>query len=73
MGTPENITIFNTQSPDTFRYFNIKKLSGRVLVAEFTYEEGGEKHLDKLLLQIPNGLDEIGVRDYIVQEINKTF
>lgn len=71
MGSPVNVTIFNTAEPKTPRYFNIAKLSGRTLSVKYQYENEGNLHTDgSILLVIPKGLDEAGVRQYIIDTIN---
>ncbi len=73
MPTPVNITIFNTNDPTTSRYFNIGRLSGRILSVEYAYEENGKETGETLLIPIPKGLDESGVKQHIIDQINNVL
>ena len=71
LGTPHNITIFNTDDPKKPRYYNIAKLSGRILWVKYHYDKDNIVYKDGLtLVSIPQELDEAGVRQYIIDTIN---
>lgn len=70
MPTPENITVFNQTDRSKQRYYDIKRLSGRTLTVVYSLEENGKITTNnRLLVKIPQGLDESGVKDYIISEI----
>lgn len=65
MGSPVNITIFNTTDPKTPRYLNIAKLSGRTLRVKYHYEQDNVVHTDgSIPMVIPHDLDKAGVTDF---------
>ena len=74
MGTPHNITIFNTDDPKKPRYYNIARLSGRILWIKYHYELDNIVYTDGfLLVDIPQGLDENGVKQHIIDQINNVL
>lgn len=73
MGHPDTKTVFNIKDEterDHIRFKNLRTISGRVLTVWFKYEENSSTVEDKLQMSIPFGLDEDGVKDFILLEIN---
>ena len=73
MGHPDTKTIFNITDESErnhFRFKSLQTISGRVLTIWFKYEENNNKIEDKLQMSIPSGLDEDGVKTFILDYIN---
>jgi len=58
----------NTQKPF---YYDLSKKAGGLLIVWWDYEEDAVKKSSRIKLQVPGGLDEQGVKDFIMQEISK--
>lgn len=52
-------------------YFDVSKTSGKTIRIWYDYEENGEKKSVSRNITIPAGLNEQGVKDYILAEISK--
>jgi len=76
MGRPDIKTIFTIEKEedknDMF-YRSLDKISGRKLSIDFKYSEGDTEVSSKVQVSIPFGLDEDGVKVFILDEINKTL
>jgi len=74
MGSPENITIFNCDNPKKAFYTDISKFRNRVMVIYYSYDEDGTIKKDgKIVLQLKTDATETEMRDFIINEINKTL
>lgn len=71
IGPFESLTIFNSTDTTNPRYVDISKISGRKLSVYFKYTEGEDltEKEAQVRLVIPTGLDEQGVKDYILTQI----
>jgi hypothetical protein len=76
MGRPDIKTIFTIEKEEDkndMLYRSLDKISGRKLSIDFKYSEGDTEVSSKVQLSIPFGLDEDGVKTFILDEINKTL
>ena len=76
MGRPDIKTIFTIEKEEDkndMLYRSLHKISGRKLSIDFKYSEGDTEVSSKVQLSIPFGLDEDGVKAFILDEINKTL
>ena len=73
IGPFDSITIFNSTDKDDPRYVNISKISGRKLSVYFKYTEDEDmtEKETQMRLVIPTGLDEQGVKDFILTQITQ--
>lgn len=71
IGPFESLTIFNSTDTTNPRYVDISKISGRKLSVYFKYTEGEDltEKEAQVRLVIPTGLDEQGVKDFILTQI----
>ena len=71
IGPFESLTIFNSTDTTNPRYVDISKISGRKLSVYFKYTEGEDvtEKQAQVRLVIPTGLDEQGVKDFILTQI----
>lgn len=64
-------TVFNTTDKESPRYFDIAKLSGRPAFVSFSFtEDNVETQVPPIVVPIPPGLDELGVKSHIITFIN---
>jgi hypothetical protein len=76
IGRPDTKTIFTIEKEEDKKdilYRSLDKISGRKLSVNFKYTEGETEGSSKVQLSIPFGLDEEGVKAFILDEINKTL
>lgn len=73
IGPFESLTIFNSTDTTNPRYVDISKISGRKLSVYFKYTEGEDltEKEAQVRLVIPTGLDEQGVKDFILTQITQ--
>lgn len=65
-------TLFNKDNPKKpGKYFDLSRASGKTIRIWYDYEENSEKKSLTHNITIPAGLDEQGVKDYILAEISK--
>ena len=67
-------TIFSIQDESeksSPKYFDLQKLSGKKISLEYSYTEEGEDKFAKTILDVPVGLTEVLVKDFILAEISK--
>lgn len=65
-------TLFNKDNPKKPGiYFNLSEASGKRIRIWYDYEENGETKSKSERIVIPAGLNEQGVKDYILAEISK--
>lgn len=76
MGHPDTITVFNMKSEEDrkhFRFKNLTSIINRKLTIWFdTENDGVVKKENFLKMTIPNGTEE-EIKDFILEEINKTL
>lgn len=63
-------TITDESERSAQKFVNISKLSGTKTNAKFKYTEDEETKEDVIDLDIPKDLDELGVKNFIIEEIN---
>jgi len=63
---PQAKTIFNSLNKADVKYFDIAHLSGKNITVEYDYQDGLTTKSQTTVLDIPEGLNEVGVRQYIV-------
>jgi len=74
MGSPENITIFNCDNPKKAFYTDISKFTNRLMVIYYSYDEDGITKTDgKIAMKLKSDATETEMRDFIINEINKTL
>ena len=73
IGPFESLTIFNSTDTTNPRYVDISKISGRKLSVYFKYTEGEDltEKEAQVRLVIPTGLDEQGVKNFILTQITQ--
>jgi len=69
--SPNARTAFDPDNIKRPHYFDLSKKAGGHLVVWWDYEEDRVKKSSRMKVQVPAGLDEQGVKDFIMQEINK--
>ena len=76
IGRPDTKTIFTIEKEEDKKdmlYRSLDRISGRKLSVNFKYTDGETENSSKVQLSIPFGLDEEGVKTFILDEINKTL
>lgn len=76
IGRPDTKTIFTIEKEEDKKdmlYRSLDRISGRKLSVNFKYSDGETENSSKVQLSIPFGLDEGGVKTFILDEINKTL
>lgn len=76
IGHPDTKTIFTLEKEEDkkdMRYKSLATISGRKLTVWFKYSEDDKEVQDKVSVSIPFGLDEDGVKAFILDEISKTL
>jgi len=76
MGRPDIKTIFNIEKEEDKKdmlYRSLDKISGRKLSVNFKCLEGEVETNGILQMIIPSGLDEEGVKNFIISEINSNL
>lgn len=76
IGRPDTKTIFTIEKEEDKKdmlYRSLDRISGRKLSVNFKYTEGETENSSKVQLSIPFGLDEEGVKTFILDEINKSL
>ena len=63
-------TIIDESERSTQKFVDISKLSGTKTSAKFEYTEGEETKKDVIDFDIPKDLDELGVKNFIIEQIN---
>lgn len=63
-------TIKDESEKSAQKYVDISKLSGRKTSAKFEYTENEETKKDVISLDVPKDLDELGVKTFIIEQIN---
>ncbi len=70
---PNAKTIFSIteeSEKSSAKYVNLSKFSGQKTFLEYMWEEGSAGGRAFINLEIPAGLDEDGVKNFIISEIN---
>jgi hypothetical protein len=76
IGRPDTKTIFTLEKEEDKKdmlYRSLDKISGRKLSVNFKYLENEVENASKIQISIPFGLDEEGVKAFILDEISKTL
>jgi hypothetical protein len=76
IGRPDTKTIFTLEKEEDKKdmlYRSLEKISGRKLSVNFKYLENEVENASKIQISIPFGLDEEGVKAFILDEISKTL
>jgi hypothetical protein len=76
IGRKDLKTIFSIEKEEDKKdqlYFSIEKISGRRLVVDFKYLDNTTETESKILITIPFNLNEEEVKQFILQEIDKTL
>jgi hypothetical protein len=63
-------TIKDESERSAQKFVDISKLSGSKTSAKFEYTENEEKKKDIISLDVPKDLDELGVKTFIIEQIN---
>jgi len=69
--SPNARTAFDPDNIKRPHYYNLSRKSGLQTTVWWDYEEDEVKKSSRMKLQVPAGLDEQGVKDFIMQEISK--
>jgi hypothetical protein len=69
--SPNARTAFDPNNMKRPHYYDLSKKAGRSLFVWWDYEEDGVKKSSRMIMQVPAGLDEQGVKNFIMSEINK--
>jgi hypothetical protein len=74
INAPDNITIFTCDNPSKPHYKDISKYAKRYVSITFQYEENDNKSQENLIrLTLPSDKVDAEMRDWIINEINKTL
>ena len=69
--SPNARTAFDPDNMKRPHYYDLSKKSGGPLTVWWDYEEDGVKKSGRIKVQVPAGLDEAGVKDYILTSITQ--
>jgi hypothetical protein len=70
---PNLKTIFNSIDTDSAKYYDVSALCGKKTVFEYLYEQDSATKTGHLTCEVPEGLTEIGVRDWAISEIRASL
>ena len=74
IGSPENLTIFNCNDPKKPFYRDISRFCNRSVNITYSYDEDGVIKTDgKIAMKLKSDATETEMRDWIINEINKTL
>jgi hypothetical protein len=69
--SPNARTAFDPDNLKRPHYYDLSIKAGKELIVWWDYEEDGVKKNSRMKMQVPAGLDEQGVKDFIYTQISQ--